>query len=661
MATYYLDYIGGNNANDGTSYANRWKSLAGGTSVLAAGDTVRVMKSPDPVVLSPSATFTAQSDTVTLASAVTTHISTCEVNWTPTANTTTGTSTDAKQGTYSAQIIVNAAHNGGKAAYLDLGTTLDLSAYTKISFWFKVNAAVLGSKIILKLCTDTIGDVAAHTFVITADRSFPNNWMPFTFLSSLTPEAQTYLSSNIQSIAVYTDGSIGDVQISLDNILACNDLTLTCTLSDNSSTTSLYWYAIRSIDGTTIRMENEHSRSYGYTGATWHGITQTKPIALRETIRVEISENTSRAGAPDGLIELSCGWDQASMSVQNGLTMIMIDAGNTCTYKIAANNWLIKRLCLVYYNETVTMGQHGIIEQCGFTGGQSFTMSARSQIKDSVFTGLSYYGIVSYGLSVSLESVTLYSLGDTGIFLFGGSYDGQEDKIKKVLVRNASTGVYALRDVIVESVTAENCYYGVAVGNNSTTQIGRMAANSVNVPILASQSLAMVQNLSTTNPPSGSYTVYGKVMIGDLNGTGPVITTENAYDTRLVQKVASPVHGTATLSMKHTPKVTHYNWMPLTQRSQPFAVKGGNVVTCKVWVQRSNTNVLGRIRVPAAFTKNLNSDVTATMNASAGNWQELTVTFSPADNTIAYLEFESYVISTSSGDVFFGDVTVSQA
>lgn len=53
MATFYLDLEGGNDSNDGTSFANRWKTFDTGATAarVTAGDTVRVMSSPDPTSL----------------------------------------------------------------------------------------------------------------------------------------------------------------------------------------------------------------------------------------------------------------------------------------------------------------------------------------------------------------------------------------------------------------------------------------------------------------------------------------------------------------------------------------------------------------------------------------------------------------------------------
>jgi len=48
MATFYLDYEGGNDSNDGTTFTNRWKTITSGATAArtAPGDTIRMMASP---------------------------------------------------------------------------------------------------------------------------------------------------------------------------------------------------------------------------------------------------------------------------------------------------------------------------------------------------------------------------------------------------------------------------------------------------------------------------------------------------------------------------------------------------------------------------------------------------------------------------------------
>ncbi len=59
MPTYYIDFEGGNDANDGLSFANRWKTFTNGATAarIAPGDAIRVMASPDPTLVG-NATWT---------------------------------------------------------------------------------------------------------------------------------------------------------------------------------------------------------------------------------------------------------------------------------------------------------------------------------------------------------------------------------------------------------------------------------------------------------------------------------------------------------------------------------------------------------------------------------------------------------------------------
>ncbi|HRY32126.1 MAG TPA: hypothetical protein P5531_04070 [Bacteroidales bacterium] len=49
-STFYLDYENGSDANDGSSWANAWKTITGGATAarIAPGDTIRIAKSSDP-------------------------------------------------------------------------------------------------------------------------------------------------------------------------------------------------------------------------------------------------------------------------------------------------------------------------------------------------------------------------------------------------------------------------------------------------------------------------------------------------------------------------------------------------------------------------------------------------------------------------------------
>lgn len=121
MTTFYLDPEGGNDANDGQSFANRWKTLTSGATAarIAPGDTIRVKASPDPTLVG-NATWTDNSRTVTLAAAVTGDLVNCDSAWTAAANVTASASTAAAMEGGSAELVIASGFTTGKAAHYEL-------------------------------------------------------------------------------------------------------------------------------------------------------------------------------------------------------------------------------------------------------------------------------------------------------------------------------------------------------------------------------------------------------------------------------------------------------------------------------------------------------------------------------------------------------------
>lgn len=297
MAIWYVDYEGGNNGNNGTSFAQRWQTIQNATSGngVAAGDTVRVMGSPAPTSLGVNATWTAASRTVTLASAVTQTITDCQSNWTASANVTCSTnSSDYKENTASQQIAVADAFTTGLAAYFATGA-LDLSGYKQVSFWIKQTAGTVGaaSSISLALCSDAVGAVVVDTVNIPS-LAVVNQWVP------VTVNLGAALGAAIASIAFYVNTDNGAQTFLLDDVIACKD----ATAADSLSLTSLLgqpdstgaggldtetWYGIQSINGTTVKIDNVVN-TLGNTGRGWYdrmvpivSSTDTSPIVITAT------------------------------------------------------------------------------------------------------------------------------------------------------------------------------------------------------------------------------------------------------------------------------------------------------------------------------------------------------------------------------------------
>lgn len=261
MSTFFLDFTAGNDANDGTTFANRWKTFTSGATAarIAPGDTIRVMASASEQSLGINATWTQDSKTVTLASALTTTITNCETAWTASANVTATADTSGfKEGTHNAKLAIAGAFTTGLAAFFATGT-LDLSSRQQVSFWILNSAIVNTGDISLRLCSDVAGVTTVDTIAIPAIASV-NQWVAFTV------DTGGALGASIKSIALYVDTDLGAgaENIFLDNIIACNASGNANALSLTSligKVHNLNWAASTTYAANTIRKPTSPNRN----------------------------------------------------------------------------------------------------------------------------------------------------------------------------------------------------------------------------------------------------------------------------------------------------------------------------------------------------------------------------------------------------------------
>lgn len=323
MATYYLDYEGGSDAADGTSFANRWKTITSGATAarIAPGDTVRIMGSPAPVSLGISATWTNKSATVTLASALNALITNCDTAWTASANVTcTANTLTYRTSTGSASLAIASGFTTGKVAYFDLGSNQDYSAYQGVTFWIHCTTGTIGSGVLtLDLCSDALGATPVDTLAIPAI-SQSGQWVPVYI------DKGSALGASIRSISVNAISDPGTVTILIDNLsttkAAGNDcLTLRSLIGKN--TAGEYFWAIRALNGTTVTLDSCPAMSASHTARGYYGTTESVTTYKRETIRTDLvaSATTSvqalqDSGSAGNLITFSGGWNRTDMSTQ---------------------------------------------------------------------------------------------------------------------------------------------------------------------------------------------------------------------------------------------------------------------------------------------------------------------------------------------------------
>jgi hypothetical protein len=648
MATFYLDFEGGNDSNDGTTFANRWKTITSGATAArtAPGDVIRIMKSPDPVSLGVNGTFTKQSATVTLASAVTANIDRGEVLWTTATNVTSITSTTRKEGNLAVQLSIGAAFTTGLVGYRATGT-LDLSAYNNISFWIRTSIATVANTFRIDLCSDTAGATPVHSFTI--DTAFGAAiWKPVTFKNGAA------LSSSIQSVAITALLDPGTNVVLIDNIIACNDLHFNSLIGTSSSATNMIWYPIRSINGTTVQLESEQANVSSTAVRGWHDTTTTTTAYVRDTVRLTSAQTINESGSAAALIKYSGGWDRTNMSTQDGVTFVQADRNifTGATFTHATQFTEFSRAGVLWGAGSFAMaGSYNRLYDCGTYGANT---SSNPQIDNYIEN---FYGISNNTTPLSItgcvvQTAYLYSNFGNGVLTSGFC------EIKDITSNNNST----------HGMQLGGCTFGKNIICRDNVQFG-----------ISSTSYAEINGITTSGNLSGAINNSSLLRINNASlseatkiNSGSIRTPANAsrYSTYVgyqransndtVLDINTPVHGTATRSYRHLPTSNTFSQIPIVQSLQPFAVNGGALVTFKIWVQRSNTGVMGRVRLNGYVTPGVDADVTASTSAAVNTWEELTVTCTPSAAGVVQIDLESYYVSAT-GFVYFGDATVTQA
>jgi len=685
MAIYYMDYINGNNSNDGSSWALAKKSIDGFTS-LSPGDVVRIAKSPPPTSIG-NATWTNLSKTVTLATAQTANIDMCESAWTAANGATvtlTGVATDAKEGSYCMQITFPSSPAANTLyAYCATGT-LDLSSYQKISFWIKNSAAIANAnRIKVCLCSDTAGTTIVDTFYIPAIPS-TGRWIPLT----LARAEGGNLGSSIQSIAIYTDSSTptGSSYIYVDDFIACttDGLNLQSPISKNSAEQggTEGWYAIQSINGTTVMLDND-TNTKANAGQGYSGTTETVTTYKRETIKTTLASSSTTAvqtvqvsGSSAGNIEFQGGWN-TSTNVQDGETFF--DGLNGYGYGIYFSGK--SYVTLNYLN--VCRYYNGIYY---YYMNNNNTITTLSNANNN-----SQYGV--YYSSIDNNN-TINTLSNANNNSYGVYYSNSNNNTITTL-SNANNNVYYgvyyntsnNNTINTLSNANNNSQYGVYYvnsNNNTITTLSNANNNSQYGVYYSGSSNNVIKSLSTSsNGTAGICQNYGSknyllnALIAETTEVSTAANFSNSYlfshnhdqiaDNHAIFTDGGQIH--STTAVRHTASGIAWRMdVTSTNRSSIYPLKftiariacnANSQVTVSAWFRRSNTGLTMKLVCPGKQIAGVGSDVVASMTAAADTWEQLTIQFTPTEKGVVEIEAWAYGGTTYSG--YVDDVSVSQA
>jgi hypothetical protein len=714
MTIYFIDPDSGNDANAGTSFGTAWQTITNGATAarIAPGDIIRIKASPAPTSIG-SATWTNKSENVTLSGALNATVTNCDTAWTAATNVTATTTTDRKEGTAAANLAIASAFTTGLVAYQTI-TLTDFSSYQQLTFWIQSSIAVSSGVLELRLCSDTVGLVAVDTFTISTNL-VASQWCP------LTINKGSALGAAIQSVALYTTSDPGTVTIKLDNILTAKDATSADALSLTSLigkyTTGESWWGIKSISGTTVKLDQHTNLSFGSVGRGYSGTTESVTTYKRETFKTTPATSISTAvniindsGTSGNLIEFTGGWNRTDMSTQTDETWFDGQNGNGYGYVSSSKSYIkLDRLYGVRYYDgfNITGGEGYILNDVGANNCSDIgvngtwstvtvgpTINTIRNANANAFDGTSLTITAS---RLAINSITALSNASHGLNIGSGRLVTQSASGVIKASNNTSNGFRTSTGGNYETIiTDDNGTQGTfftsagqkslikSLTTRSNTSDGFRADFQIRMEILnytssgnssaisiRLSSITGAVDLTVINPTiseatkvSGINNYYSqKVTLAKIGGNvdshqilfdGGNITSETGADRHTASGIAWKFNVTDSTIF------SSYDY-PLSLSVAKIGVNASSLVTIKAFVKRNNSStVSARLRLLGGRVAGVPNDVIATASAASGTYEELTLTCTPTEKGVLEVVFD--VFSTTNVDnAVIDDFTITQA
>lgn len=685
---FYLDYENGDDANDGSDWANAWKTFTLGATAarIAPGDIIRIAKSPAPSSIG-NATWTSLSKIVTLEVAQTLNIDMCELIWTAGESAVATNSTYEKEGTNCMKITPPASPTINTLQAYHAIDELDLSSYQKISFWIRNYSKIIANNWKVCLCSDVAGETIVDTFEIPAIPS-TNKYIPLT----LAKVGGGNLGASIKSIALYSGSDITGMAskyIYVDNFIACTTagLNLQSLISKNSTEQggTEGWFGIQSIDGVTINLDNGVETKAGagqgyYTAGT---TPDTVTTYKRETIKTTMEGTSSNqvhvitdSGSAGLNIQYQGGYNILTTE-QDGETFFDGLNGNGYAIYISGKNYItINRINAVRYSVNLHL-----------------LNNANYNTIDNVFvSNSSMWSIYLKGIkNLTLNNVICINNGNMGIGIDdcnnfeidtikvdNNEVDGIEIKncenigIQEITSasNNISSGVvfYTSRNCIInEVVNADSNDYGIEytsnTKNNKIWSLSTKGNGDGGVYVGSTEENNMIANAllaEGTEIAQGLLAGFDRRFYSMFHdqGSNHKIFTDGGI---IVSEATDRVGGTG-LMWKLSPLLARDNWYPLTLSIAKIAVVADKLVTVKVWMKKNHaTNIGGKLVCRGAQLAGIGlDDVVDTKANDADTWEELEISFTPTQAGVVEIEAWAYYVA-GNADVYVEDMTITQA
>lgn len=634
----------------GSSWGDAWLTITSGATAarIAPGDTIRMSKTADPESIG-NATWTDLSKTVALASAQTLNVNLCETAWTASTNVTCNTSTIRKQGSNAVSIAIATAFTTGKVAYQGLGSTVDFSAYQKLSFWIRNSAAVAASALRVCLCSDTAGATVVDSFVVPAIPSTAR-YVPFTIART----GGGNLGNAIQSVALYADSDPGTPTILLDNIIACttSGLSLTSLITKNGAAQggSEGVFGIQSINGTTVLLDND-TETLATAGLGYSGVTETVASYKREGFRTTLASSSSSAvhtindsGYASGYIEFCGGWNTTT-SLQDSDTLFEGGNGNGYGIFLSTKNYIkLSRLAVVRFNYGIVLNNstYNTIWSIGNANNNVSSIYISGSSNNTIWSIGNVNNNAGNGVTISSSNNTIWRIGNVN--------------------NNTTSAVYfyTANNNAIWSIGNVNNNAGNGVtfslSNNNIVKIlsstgGTGISSDAGVNYLRESVFNQSTEFTSTAFPVNNW-VHSKNH-DNVQGNDWSFTYLATVNWQTVFKWGSSA-GSRKMTITGSGRSTDY---PVRYKLANIYFTGGSAITVKAMVMKEHaTNVGARLLVMRDDYPGIAE--TATVAADNTNWQELSLTLNATATAVsgkklvAELWIECWFVAAA-GNIYF--------
>lgn len=762
MATFYVDYINGNDSNSGQSWATAFKgtTAALGAKGVVAGDTIRVAKSPDPVNTGKNITFTSGLTTPGAARFMTNFSTVRDATtnrWKVTGighGLTTGdqiyiSGTSANTQTFSGQWIVDVQDtsvfylrgsvvttgttsytgnqfikmaikqgkldtpswkvlddpllswntNGGsfsgtapsphrtgnfipkrlsyvfpsttavntRYAWKDLGATgVDLSGYTRISFWLYTGAATAATSYKICLCSDQNGQTIVNEFALPAYVSY-NTWFPVVLDNGAA------LGSSIKSIALYTNTTtVSASTMHFDNFTAVKSADQVDAITHNSMLSirdaKNFWYNVNYFTDEGF-IAFDHGTNNQTDIAHQHGeASGTYPLWRREPILTDLPTgitsvapgiNLLLSGSPQLTTTWEGGWDPVS-NTRNGETWfdgrrLGVVFSTTNIRYTSYTGFAFSRYYRMFAMNNSSGSYFDIIHQSCISQSPDFSVTNNATMYQRVVinsgsgvyaggtTNTTYkydYSWMNSGSSYSGYQNTIIVgsalLNPVAVFSIGAGY---ENNLVFGDMRFTGTSI-SVNPITTTTTTGDN-YWKFTDANTLGGAITGVIDNATNLltPAATTNSRQVLTNYTFTTPQvinmintDGGNFIYGDGY-GQNNGMGWRAKILN--NTRFIN-------------------------YPLDVRVARIALKANQTTTVKLKVRNGTNTGQPAFGIRGGQIAGIDQDIIVQANAAdVTNWQDVVLTLTPTASGVVELTYFYWLTSGAVATSYFDGMEVS--